>query len=54
MRDEIDARAWAAHHEHFSSGMAWLWADIRLVFERLTAQLYDAPWTREIETDCRR
>ena len=53
MRDEIDARAWAEHHRHFGTAVARFVADMRVVFERLAAIRYDAPWQRRNGTDCR-
>jgi hypothetical protein len=43
MRDEIDARIWAAHHEQFSDGIAALLGSLRTALNRLTAIHFAAP-----------
>ncbi|MCJ8156940.1 hypothetical protein [Sphingomonas sp. LaA6.9] len=46
LRDEFEGRLWADHHHVFSEQVAALFADTALVFRRLSARLYDAPWER--------
>lgn len=46
LRDEFEGRLWADHHHILSEQAAGLFADTALVFRRLTARLYDAPWQR--------
>ena len=44
MRDEIDGRIWAAHHEQFSDGIDALLGSIGRGMRRLTAIQFAAPW----------
>ena len=44
MRDEIDGRIWAAHHEQFSDGIDALLGSIRTALNRLNAIRFAAPW----------
>ena len=46
MRDEIDGRIWAEHHEEFSNSIDRLIDNVKISFERLHAILFDAPWRR--------
>lgn len=47
LRDEFEGRLWADHHHQFSDFAAGLFRDAAVVFRRLTARLYDAPWERK-------
>jgi len=47
MRDEMDARIWVEHHEGFSQSLDELFARARIVFDRIHAIQFAAPWRRE-------
>lgn len=46
LRDEFEGRLWADHHHILSEQAAALFENTAVVFRRLTARLYDAPWQR--------
>lgn len=46
MRDELDGRLWAEHHEQFSRSVTELIDAIRLAFRKLNEIEYEAPWRR--------
>lgn len=50
MRDEFDDRMYQAARADLNQSIGRLIDSIAYVFDRLTAQLYDAPWTRR--PDC--
>ncbi len=51
MRDEMDARIWAAHGRQFSEDIHRLLQALRVTFCRMAAINYRAPW-RETAEDC--
>jgi hypothetical protein len=44
MRDEMDARLWVEHGAEFSRSLSEAFAKLRIVFERLHAIEFSAPW----------
>ena len=44
MRDEIDGRIWAAHHDGFSNMIGDALSGLRDGFARLQAIQFAAPW----------
>lgn len=44
MRDEMDGRIWAEHHEAYSNGVTALIETLKASFTRLNAIQFDAPW----------
>jgi hypothetical protein len=56
MRDELYDRLWTDHHKQFSADLGWLMDAISVVFRKLVAIEYDAPWEivakRERCADC--
>lgn len=46
MRDEIDDRIFQAARHQFGEHVEHLLRSMGYAFERLTARLYDAPWSR--------
>lgn len=44
MRDEMDDRLWIENHKQFGVDLAWLVDAIRVVFHKLVAIEYEAPW----------
>lgn len=44
MRDGIDGRVWAEHHQSFSDSIGGFLGRVYASFERLNAIQYDAPW----------
>lgn len=46
MRDELDGRLWAAHHEELSQGLDRLFDRIMDVFRHLHRYQWEAPWNR--------
>jgi hypothetical protein len=53
MRDAHDDRLYQAHRGEFARDIARLFGSIAFVFDRLTAKLYDAPWSRrETSRNC--
>lgn len=52
MRDELDDRMYQHLRHDLNDSLARLFASLAIVFERLTAQLYDAPWSRERQPRC--
>lgn len=53
MRDQYDDLVFQAGRSQLGEDIARLARSIGSVFELLTAQLYDAPWTRTRERDCK-
>ena len=55
MRDEHDDRVFQAFRGHFGRDIVLLVRSVAYAFDRLHAQLYDAPWTRRnraVEGQC--
>jgi hypothetical protein len=52
MRDEMDGRIWAEHHQAYSSGIAAAFAgaaaNLAAGFKRLNEIQFDAPWKRGV------
>jgi len=44
MRDGMDARMWAEHHESFSRSISELFARLKPALDRIHAFEWDAPW----------
>lgn len=44
MRDRIEAGLWADRHQHLATAFDRLFADVRIVFERIAARNFAAPW----------
>lgn len=47
MRDEFDDRIYQAARADLNASLTRLFDSIAYAFDRLTAQLYDAPWINE-------
>ncbi|HEX8666865.1 MAG TPA: hypothetical protein VF727_00655 [Allosphingosinicella sp.] len=47
MRDEIDGRMWAEHHDAFARNVAEFFTAARTALARLHALQWDAPWRRD-------
>lgn len=47
MRDAYDDRLYQAHRADFARDVGRLFGSIAHAFDRLTARLYDAPWSRD-------
>jgi hypothetical protein len=50
MRDAHDDQLYQAHRAAFSRDIGRLVSSVAIVFNRLTAKLYDAPWNRSEPT----
>lgn len=50
MRDAHDDRLYQAHRADLARDLGRLIASVAYVFDRLTAKLYDAPWSRRETT----
>jgi len=50
MRDAHDDRLYQAHRADFARDIARLLDSVGFVFDRLTARLYDSPWSRREPT----
>jgi hypothetical protein len=51
MRDEIDARLWIEHGQHFSDDLDRLVSAVRATFRKLAVIQFRAPWRRPT-TEC--
>lgn len=49
MRDEIDGRIWAEHHEQFSDSVHKAAEAVRIAFQSLQRIQFDAPWKKSRE-----
>lgn len=52
MRDEMDDRTYQYLRHDLNASLVRLAHALGVVFDRLTAQLYDAPWSRERKQGC--
>lgn len=53
MRDAHDDRLYQAHRADLARDFGRLFGSLAFVFDRLTARLYDAPWSRREPTENR-
>ncbi|HEY0044075.1 MAG TPA: hypothetical protein VGB62_05950 [Allosphingosinicella sp.] len=47
MRDEMDGRLWAEHHQQFSDDLGKLFDGIAAGLKRLHQMQWSAPWRRD-------